>query len=690
VTLRSALLGTMLAVLTFAQSAPVITSLNPSSVSAGGPTFSLFVGGTYFGSSVTVFWNNSGLATSLAPGGATATVPANLIRTPQTVQIAVASSNGVLSNTLTFTVTGSTSRFSITTQSPLPTATAGQSYSVTLAASGGKQPYTWAVSAGALPAGLSLDPNTGILSGVPTRTGSFSFTVQAMDNAQATARQNFALTVNSVPLSITTVPPLFNGTAGTPYSQTLVASGGTLPYHWSVISGTLPPGLTLDASSGILQGTPQPPPSLYSFTVQVTDNAGASASTAFSITITPTQLTITNSPVLPDTMVGVAYSQKFSATGGTAPYAWTFSGTAVPGLSLNNDTLAGTPATAGSYTFSLRVSDSSANPLSASRTFSLTVQPAALKLTTLNQLPDTKVGDSYSQQIMASGGVSPYTWSANGLPAGLNLDPASGVITGISTAAGSFAFTIRVTDSTRNSALDLYHINVALPTPPTATLTGLDATAQPATQVNLEVTVSAAYLAPIKGQLLLTFAPDSGAGDATVQFAAGGREADFTVDAGSTQPVFSGGPPALQTGTVAGTITVTMLMQSAGVDITPVPTPVLTARVERATPVITRAQLTRSSGGFSIQVTGYATSREVAQATFTFTATGGNTLQSSQVTVPVDTVFSQWYQSATIATYGSQFTMTVPFTVTGDANAVAPQSVSLTNRVGTSAAAQIQ
>jgi hypothetical protein len=123
-------------------------------------------------------------------------------------------------------------------------------------------------------------------------------------------------------------------------------------------------------------------------------------------------------------------------------------------------------------------------------------------------------------------------------------------------------------------------------------------------------------------------------------------------------------------------------MQAGGVDVTPPSTPVLTARIERTAPVITSARLVRNATGFDIEVAGYSTAREITQATFKFSAAGGQTLQSTDVTVQLESRFTPWFQDTANARYGSQFVMTQPFTITGDANSVNPESVTLTNRIG--------
>ena len=103
--------------------------------------------------------------------------------------------------------------------------------------------------------------------------------------------------------------------------------------------------------------------------------------------------------------------------------------------------------------------------------------------------------------------------------------------------------------------------------------------------------------------------------------------------------------------------------------------------------MITSVTAASTSTGFTVTIVGYSNTRDVSQAVFTFTAASGANLQTGQVTVALSSAFSAWYQSAASAPYGSQFTLTQPFTVTGNQQAVTSVSVTLTNSVGTSAAA---
>ena len=127
----------------------------------------------------------------------------------------------------------------VTTNSTLPFGIVGTPYSQTLAATGGTPPFTWAITAGSLPAGVNLS-SSGTLSGTPTAEGSFNFTIRVTDGGtpQQNAQKAFSLTIVSG-LSVTTNSTLPSGFVGTPYSQTLAATGGTPPYTWALTAGSL-------------------------------------------------------------------------------------------------------------------------------------------------------------------------------------------------------------------------------------------------------------------------------------------------------------------------------------------------------------------------------------------------------------------------------------------------------------------
>jgi hypothetical protein len=178
---------------------------------------------------------------------------------------------------------GSTVPLSITT-SGLPEANDGTSYSATLMATGGSSPYTWSVASGSLPRGLSLSPS-GTISGTPTVGGTSNFTVQVTDSSSPIEGATKALSI-TVGLRITNSSSLPNAVAEDNYSVSLSASGGVLPYTWTVTAGSPPPGLNLDPSTGVISGIPTSI-GTYLFDVEVTDSSTPTHETAAgNVTIT--------------------------------------------------------------------------------------------------------------------------------------------------------------------------------------------------------------------------------------------------------------------------------------------------------------------------------------------------------------------------------------------------------------------
>ncbi len=179
------------------------------------------------------------------------------------------------------------------TTTSLPAGTVNQPYSSTLAASGGLTPYSWSVVSGSLPGGLQLNGLTGTISGTPATAGNFTFTVQVADSQSpaATATKPLSIVVNApppVPLNITTTS-LPNGRVNVAYSQTVQATGGTAPYTWSLASGALPNGLTLNSATGVISGRPTKK-GTYSFVVRVLDSQATPASDTQALTIKITRV----------------------------------------------------------------------------------------------------------------------------------------------------------------------------------------------------------------------------------------------------------------------------------------------------------------------------------------------------------------------------------------------------------------
>ncbi len=569
--------------------------------------------------------------------------------------------------------------------STLPNWTISIAYSQTLSASGCVLGCSWS-STGTLPPGLALDGSTGTIAGTPSATGSFSFTVTATDSLLSSGSQSYVVVINPPPgISTGSLP---NGTVNQPYSQTVGVSGGTSPLSFSVSSGGLPAGLTL-SSSGVVSGTPSAAGS-FNFTITVTDSAGASAVQAYTLTINTngSSLEITTSSPLPNGTVGTAYSQTLAATGGTQPYTWSvLSGALPPGISLgaSSGALTGTPSSAGTFNFTVQVGDK--NNLKASKPFAITVAGAAgtLTITTGSVLVNGLAGAAYSQALSASGGKQPYTWSitAGALPGGMQLNSASGLISGTPATAGAYAFTARVTDSASATADKQFVLTITTGTQSSSqmTVTGVPAASESAQQITFGVTLSSPYSADITGQATLNFQPDAvvPADDPAIQFSSGGRIVSFTIRAGSTHAVFPVTPMAFQTGTVAGSISLTFTAQSGSTEFSTSGMDRSVA-IARAGTVLRSASVVKTASGFQVQLVGFSNPRELDEVRLHFTPATGQTLQTTDLKLDLTAPANTWYTSS------GQFLLVLPFTVQGSQNSIASVTVQLQNDLSAAAA----
>jgi hypothetical protein len=348
------------------------------------------------------------------------------------------------------------------TNASLPTGAVNSIYSATLQSSGGTPAVTWAVTVGTLPAGLTLNAATGAITGTPTTAGMSSFTAQATDSGtpQQIATKQFNIIINPVlAISTTSLP---SGTVGTAYSQSLQTNGGGIsPIAWSITLGSLPPGMTLNAGTGVISGTPTTATgSPFNFTVQAADSGTPqqTSSQALSISIATAPLSVATTG-LPNGVVGQSYNSAIlQSAGGNPPVTWTISVGALPaGLTLNASTgaITGSPTTAGTTTFTVKATDSTI-PTAQTATKQLSIQVNSVLSITTASLPNGIVGTAYSATLQSSGGATPITWSVSSgsLPPGLSLVPGTGVISGTpSTNTGSpFNFTVQATDSTTPTA----------------------------------------------------------------------------------------------------------------------------------------------------------------------------------------------------------------------------------------------
>ncbi|GIU76349.1 MAG: hypothetical protein KatS3mg004_3436 [Bryobacteraceae bacterium] len=237
--------------------------------------------------------------------------------------------------------------------------------------------------------GLSFNSQTGVLSGTPTTFGLFGFTVSKLyilPNSTESV-QRFYQFVVSLPEPVISPASLPDGLVGVPYSATLSASNATPPFSWSVVSGALPPGLSLNSSTGSISGTPSQPGN-FSFLVRLTDYFSSSSQKEFSIRILQRPAILTES--LPSGELGSPYSYQLQAQAAN-PVVWSLDQGSLPaGLTLSSSgLLSGTPTAWGKFPLRFRVADQTSPALYDVRELTLEI-----RLPPLPELSASQLGDS--------------------------------------------------------------------------------------------------------------------------------------------------------------------------------------------------------------------------------------------------------------------------------------------------------
>jgi hypothetical protein len=396
-----------------------ILTINPTSLPSGvvGMSYQQILSAT--GGSSPLSWSVIG---GSLPSGVTLTSTGLLVGTPSipgtfTLVVRVSDSAAPPQTATQAFAFAFNNPLSIANSTNLNNGSVGATYSVAMLASGGVPAYSWSLTTGQLPPGLTLSSG-GIISGAPTTTGTFNFTLQVSDSVGAAMSQSFVIIVQTG-LTIATNSPLPNALANSPYSQQLKASSSD-SLTWSVVSGSLPTGITL-SSGGFLSGTPQ---SLgtFTFTVQVTGGGTPQqvAAQPFKLQVL-SALGITTPSTLPNGTLSSLYMTMLAATGGVEPYTWAqTSGTLPDGLSLvTSGLISGTPSRVGVFTFTIQATDSSSLTTTAVFTISITAaQTGSLSLVnlpaTMNPAQQLPIGLSLSapQPTSVSGSLM-ITFTSN-------------------------------------------------------------------------------------------------------------------------------------------------------------------------------------------------------------------------------------------------------------------------------------
>jgi hypothetical protein len=384
--------------------------------------------------------------------------------------------------------TSSTKQFFITTVVPppplviqtvqLPETSAQRPYAQQLQASGGVQPYIWSIASGSLGQGLNLSAD-GLISGTPSVAGNNVFTVRVTDASQQVVTRTLAIIVvpadRLAPFGILETPA--NGT-----TMGLMGSGsgwaldnvGVVRVE-ALVDGQKVADATYGASRldvAAVWGTfPNARNSGFSFTFDTTrlTNGSHTLSVRFidaaeNVTVLGQRTIHIQNRVLdiattdlPRGVKGKPYNMQLVAANGTPPYQWTVaSGSLPPGLSLNAaGVISGTPTTFGNFPLSIRVTDSTSASAVANVLITILPDIEPLRIISQGNLTEGSTGVAYSHQLFLAGGVPPRTWSVNtgSLPPGLEINPSQGTITGTPTVPGTFAFTMRLADSSPTSVV---------------------------------------------------------------------------------------------------------------------------------------------------------------------------------------------------------------------------------------------
>jgi hypothetical protein len=615
-------------------------------------------------------------------------------------------------------------------------------YSATVVLQGGARPYsiitTPYAEAALNQAGIQLThptDDTLLIAGTPILAGRYKLPLSGRDQNGCIANQEVEIVIGDGVVLLT--QQLAEACVGNPYTQLLEAAGGVAPYKWYITAGGLPGGIKLDRDKGILSGTPaKPSGDQASWTffpkIQVDDSAPvpSTADLVFPMTLYPALVIATDR--VEDATIGVDYSQTFAAAGCVGPYQWTLdsaslrlNGQSITPSQLRDQVglvfsepeaaLSATPSKrGGTVDFAVRVTDLTGG--TARKEFRLNIVEPRLVVPT-SSLPDGTVSLPYSQKLQVQNGAAPYAWKTTGsLPDGLTLPdaPQSSAeveITGSPRKAGTFKFQVSVTDRDGFKTPGPKELQIRIAEAPVSApvVNRVEASGRilpnviedPEGQVRVQVRIKNGYKnLALSGTLSVNrFEPAQGIpadGDFASAYqlvrlavAGTGKSIDFEVPAGGEVAQFllpaAAGKPAvrqdfieLQTGNVAGDITLGISrLAVTGIDITPQPVASTRLTIPTLPPKITGLCAAKQPGvSLQVMIIGYSTARDLLQAEFTLSGNGLSGV-APLTSKDLDAQLRAWYGSPVATNFGSSFILKESIPVSGSLDGISSVSVTL-------------
>jgi hypothetical protein len=497
------------------------------------------------------------------------------------------------------------------------------------------------------------------------------------DAANATATSTTVTqTITQAPSVVTFTPNLSTITYGTVLSAAQLDATATSAYL-ATVPGTF-------VYTPALGSTPGAGTSILSVTFTPTDTLNFSTATK-TATLTVNRATPTLSfPNPADTVIGT----RLSATQLNA-VATGVGGATLPGA-FTYTPAAGALVTAGAQTLGVSFTPTDITDYTTATT-TATLNGVPVTITALS--PNTAtLGDPAKTITVTGTGFAPdAVVRVNGVP--VTTTYVSGTSLSAVIPATSFAAvaTLQITVNDPTQAQTTTALPITVTAPPVTINVTAPGTVTPTSQPVITFTLTNPYPVSVTGTFTLTFQSSAadGASDPNIVFGQSGtRTLSFTVPAGQTSTTSS---TAIQAGTIAGNIVVTLTLQAGGIDVTPPGTAPVTINIPAVVPGITSVDpVVRSGKNLTVTVNGYSNTHQATQAKFHFVPVSGKTLLTPDLTVDITSLFNAWYTSTGSTTFGSAFGYDQPFTLDDDASIIASVTVTISNSVGASASGSTQ